>query len=120
MVTRSLSAAENQNTNSATTAKPDSTESGFLFSRKLSRPFPPSVPSFPLPTLTAQPPPPAAFARRFPRSRPAPPPATQPASSSPAMSSSNPSKGPALGQSHGLELPSISFFGRTLAEYAQF
>ena len=46
-----------------------------------------------MPTLTA-PPPPAALARRFPRSSSAPPPA--------------------------LELPSISFFGRTLAEYAQF
>ena len=47
-----------------------------------------------MPLLTAQPPPPAAFARRFPRSRPVPPPQ--------------------------LELPAVSFFGRTLAEYAQF
>lgn len=56
-----------------------------------------------MPTLTVQPPP-AAFARRFPRSRPA------PRSAQPALS---PSNGP-------LELPTISFFGRTLAEYAQF
>ncbi len=47
-----------------------------------------------MPTLTAQPPP-AAFARRFPR----PAPRSQPPP---------------------LELPAISFFGRTLAEYAQF
>ena len=45
-----------------------------------------------MPTLTERPPP-AAFARRFPR----------PSSSTPP-----------------LELPNVSFFGRTLAEYAQF
>lgn len=45
-----------------------------------------------MPTLTERPPP-AAFTRRFPR----PSPSTQP-----------------------LELPAVSFFGRTLAEYAQF
>jgi hypothetical protein len=46
-----------------------------------------------MPTLSAQPPPPAAFARRFPR----------PAAAAPA-----------------LELPAVSFFGRTLDEYARF
>ena len=51
-----------------------------------------------MPTLTAPPPPaPAAFVRRFPRSSPA-----------------------LCRQSQPLELPNISFFGRTLAEYAQF
>ena len=45
-----------------------------------------------MPTLT-EPPPPAALARRFPRSSPS---------------------------SQPLELPAVSFFGRTLAEYAQF
>ena len=53
-----------------------------------------------MPTLTApppRPPPPAALARRFPRS--------SSAASLPAQS---------------LELPTISFFGRTLAEYVQF
>src|SRR5258708_39515942 len=50
-----------------------------------------------MPTLTAQPhPPPAAFARRFPR-----PSAT-------------------VARSQPLELPNISFFGRTLAEYEKF
>jgi SAM-dependent methyltransferase len=49
-----------------------------------------------MPTLT-EPPPPAALARRFPRS-----------------SSSTPAAAPSL------ELPAVSFFGRTLAEYAQF
>lgn len=46
-----------------------------------------------MPTFTSLPPP-AALARRFPRPSPPPPPQ--------------------------LELPSVSFFGRTLAEYAQF
>ena len=49
-----------------------------------------------MPTLLAQPSPPAAFARRF-----------------PGPSSRSPSSPP-------LDLPAISFFGRTLAEYAQF
>lgn len=48
-----------------------------------------------MPTLTAPPPPPAALARRIPGSSP-------------------------RSQPPPLELPSISFFGRTLAEYAQF
>ncbi len=76
------------------TAKPDSIRVGLFFQN-----FPSAQPKnslFAMPTLTTQPPPPAAFARRFPRS-PAPPPRSQP-----------------------LELPAISFFGRTLAEYAQF
>ena len=57
-----------------------------------------------MPTLTAPPPPaPAAFARRVPSS-----------SSSASLQPSRPPPPPAL------ELPAVSFFGRTLAEYAQF
>ena len=68
------------------TAKPDSSESGFLC-------FPLHRPtlSLAMPTLTAPPPPPAVLARRFPPPSPA-----------------------------ALELPAVSFFGRSLAEYMQF
>ena len=69
------------------TAKPDSPESGFLFSRKSSPPFPFNALTAILPST---------------------------------MQALAPAPAPRLAHAAGPELPPISFFGRSLTEYAQF